>query len=56
MCALCGSVWLTPTARGPHVRTGGTTGGAVLGRGWPISKEIQVLEAELDRALERLEP
>jgi hypothetical protein len=57
VCAVCGSIWLAPTSRGtarPHRRDD------VEQPTWDkvrlLRKEIQVLQAELDRVLEALEP
>lgn len=57
VCAVCGDVWLTPTAKGtarPHARRD------VEHPSWDkvrqLRKDIQTLEAELDRLLQALEP
>ncbi len=56
VCAVCGSPWLTPTARGtsrPHRRHDVEQPSGDKAR--QLRKEIQALEAELDRVLNALE-
>jgi hypothetical protein len=57
VCAICGDVWLAPTGKGtarPHARRD------LEQQSWDkvrqIRKDIQTLEAELDRLLQALEP
>ena len=57
VCAVCGDVWLTPTGRGtarPHARR--DLEQPSWDRVREIRKDIQTLEAELDRLLQALEP
>ena len=57
VCAVCGDVWLTPTAKGTaraHARRD------LEQPSWDkvrqVRKDIQILETELDRLLQALEP
>jgi hypothetical protein len=56
VCAICGDVWLTPTGKGtarPHARRDMEE--PTWDKVRQIRKDIQTLEAELDRLLQALE-
>ena len=57
VCAVCGSWWLSPTSKGtarPHRRD--DIGAPSWDRARQLREDIKVLQNELDRVLEALEP
>jgi len=57
VCAVCGSIWLTPTASGtarPHRRDEAAR--PTWDKARQLRKDIQTLQTELDRVLDSLAP